>query len=276
MSAFKDTAPLAYQVHAIRKRVAGNLADKKRTYQLVWAGSFDVDDRRAMPGKPFGDGTPEGGRCFIAQRMLAIREWNREIRLPGKPPVLSEKCLNTYEALLGMADFKTGENAVSKPRLAGELGYPLRTVERHIDRLADAGIIDWVNRTVKTGNDGFRGPQVRQTSNSYFAPETLPELLRRKLDELKALGDATWAGIKQIGKSLKAAARARGDAAVAAAQERYAKRLAKLSSAQCERLMPDNALWPAKRDSDRRESAYDRDPATIAMRLRMEALFGVT
>lgn len=275
MSAFTDTARLRHQVHAIRKRVTGTLAGKERTYQLVWAGSFDVEDPRAKCGKPIGDGTPKGALPWIERLKLAVKEFARETRVFGKPEFISANVRMTLYALLSpqFVNYATGEIIVCKVRLAAILPWSLRTVERHIVKLRACDIIDCINRTIKTGLEGVRGPQVMQTANCYgIDPETFPEALRRTLVEL---GEATWAGVKKAVATIKAAAKARGDVAVAEQRQRYRRRIDKVHRAHRPEPVPvpKEELLPPPRDSDRRNTAFDRDPATIAMRLRMEAFF---
>lgn len=272
-STVANAAPSPREVDKFRRRSTIKLANRERTFQPCRAGSLDVNDPRSKPGRPFGDGTVEGGKCTTEMIMLTVREWNRETRIWRKPCRLSKGCLDTLEGMLSYPDYASGDWTIGMPRLAAEIGTPLRTVERHIAKLGTEGVIAWVTRTIKTGGVGPRGAEVRQTSNSYKIPEAWPDLLQDKLKELQAIGKATWAGIRQIAKKLRADAKARGDEAVALAQECFAKRIAKLRLAHDPKPETARLQVTFEKPSDRRATAYDRDPATIAMRLHMETFF---
>ncbi|SLK09721.1 helix-turn-helix domain-containing protein [Novosphingobium mathurense] len=90
------------------------------------------------------------------------------------------------EALLSVMDGKTGRCDPSLDTIAKRSRLSRRTVVRQLDVLRAQNIINWVRRTVKTGNAPGEGPQRQQTSNSYFIdmlqlPIEIVRTLRQKL-----------------------------------------------------------------------------------------------
>lgn len=87
-----------------------------------------------------------------------------------------------------MMDGKTARCDPSLDTISEKCGLSRRTVVRQLEALRSLRIIDWVRRTVKTGNRKGEGPQRHQTSNAYFINLTaLPVEMIRTLRQ--RLGD---------------------------------------------------------------------------------------
>jgi cAMP-binding proteins - catabolite gene activator and regulatory subunit of cAMP-dependent protein kinases len=85
-------------------------------------------------------------------------------------------------------DGKTARCDPSLDTIARFCGLSRRTVVRQLHTLRERKIINWVRRTVKTGNAKGEGPQRQQTSNAYFINLTaLPIEMIRTLRQ--RLGD---------------------------------------------------------------------------------------
>lgn len=92
------------------------------------------------------------------------------------------------EALFFYMDGKTGRCDPSLDTIAEKCLLSRRTVVRALHALREQNIIDWVRRTVKTGNRKGEGPQRYQTSNAYFIdmvnlPVEIVRTLRQKLGD---------------------------------------------------------------------------------------------
>ena len=105
--------------------------------------------------------------------------------------------LFVLEAILHHLEFKTGRMFPSEDRIAELAGCHRNSVVAAKRRLQAKGLLDWVRRTVKTGNDGQFAPQREQTSCAYeFAPvarmaaRTRQRFLQVLTSKLKRLGAA--------------------------------------------------------------------------------------
>ena len=105
--------------------------------------------------------------------------------------------LIVLEAVLHYLEFATGRMFPSEDTIAERAGCHRNSVVNAKRRLQANGLLDWVRRTVKTGNDGEFGPQREQTSCAYeFAPiprmasRTRERFLQILVAKLKRLGAA--------------------------------------------------------------------------------------
>ena len=71
-------------------------------------------------------------------------------------------------ALLERIDFATGRLFPSLDTIAEDAGCHRNSVIEALKRLKRHGFVDWVRRSIATGNDGQFAPQREQTSNAYF------------------------------------------------------------------------------------------------------------
>ncbi|MET3665928.1 hypothetical protein [Caulobacter sp. 1776] len=87
--------------------------------------------------------------------------------------------------LLTIAARARGQVYPTLASIADLVGCSIRSVVEGLRRLKAAGFIRWDRRYVETGEQGLRGPQVKQTSNFYHlelptAAAALIDLWRRK------------------------------------------------------------------------------------------------
>ena len=75
--------------------------------------------------------------------------------------------LEVLRELLRLIDYKTGRLDPAIRTIATRIGRSVAAVVEALKRLRDHGFLSWLRRYVPTGNAGFRGPQVEQTSNAY-------------------------------------------------------------------------------------------------------------
>ncbi|MDQ2763180.1 MAG: helix-turn-helix domain-containing protein [Pseudomonadota bacterium] len=71
-------------------------------------------------------------------------------------------------ALIVRVDFATGRLFPAIETIAADAGCHRNSVVGALRRLRLHGFIDWVRRSIATGNEGEFGPQREQTSNAYF------------------------------------------------------------------------------------------------------------
>ena len=117
-----------------------------------------------------------------------VEKYSQHTREAGKTLPISSNADRVLKALLNLMDGKTARCDPSLDRISEKCGLSRRTVVRQLEALRSLKIIDWVRRTVKTGNPKGEGPQRQQTSNSYFINlTTLPIEMIRTLRQ--RLGD---------------------------------------------------------------------------------------
>lgn len=88
--------------------------------------------------------------------------------------------VDVLRALLHFWDFATGRLFPSHAAIAERAGFHENSVIAALKRLKHHGLVDWVRRTTRTGNDGEFGPQLEQTSNAYF------------FDHRRKMANRTW------------------------------------------------------------------------------------
>lgn len=105
--------------------------------------------------------------------------------------------LNVLDALLGLIDFATGALFPTYETIA-ELAVCSRNAAiEAAKRLKSRGFLDWVRRSMRTGNEGEFAPQREQTSNAYFfdhrrgmEPRTWQRYIQILVAKLRRLGAA--------------------------------------------------------------------------------------
>ncbi|MBY9062450.1 helix-turn-helix domain-containing protein [Sphingomonas yunnanensis] len=75
--------------------------------------------------------------------------------------------VSVLKALLQHLDFASGRLIPEHETIADVAGCHVNSVKASLRRLKDHGLISWVRRTIRTGNEHERGPQREQTSNAY-------------------------------------------------------------------------------------------------------------
>lgn len=159
--------------HVVRSFAAARTGNERGPDRKVRRGSFDVGDARARVFRPIGDGTKAGALGWIDCLLKTVSEWDDQERRTGGGRPLGLHGLRVLEVLLGRrgvvaVDFKTGRLEPAIDTIARAARMSRTTVIRALARLKALGILGWVRRTQKTGNDGLFGPQREQISNAYW------------------------------------------------------------------------------------------------------------
>ncbi|TVV75295.1 helix-turn-helix domain-containing protein [Sphingomonas solaris] len=211
-------APASRHIRNLIRSAGAALSGRERARDReVRRNSFDVDDGRAQPWSPIGDGSIGHG---LAHREALVRTaeelrrqlWKelpvREIRAArqrrdeaaaelrgyqdgaaapvGRPATLRQEIerldvvlarghnrlqrldVTVLQATLKFVDFATGRLFPCIETIAESAGCHRNSVVNALRRLSAHGILSWVRRSQKTGNDGEFGPQREQTSNAYY------------------------------------------------------------------------------------------------------------
>ncbi|MYL96449.1 helix-turn-helix domain-containing protein [Novosphingobium sp. FGD1] len=154
----------------------------------LWRRSYDVDDARAQVSTIYWEPTPkkENFHRFTDVYRDTVEAYADHVREHGKTLPISQNALRVLRALFGVMDGKTGRCDPSLDEISKRSRLSRRTVVRMLETLREHRIVDWVRRTVKTGNAKGEGPQRQQTSNAYFIdmvklPIEIVRTLRQKL-----------------------------------------------------------------------------------------------
>lgn len=159
---------LAHLVANIGRSRSGKAQQARPTGSRVHANSpmyvgMEGDYWRPMPGR-------------IARRLLeaAIRFEEggrigaRRDRTGKKNGPLGHVGIDVLRAMIRrFLDYKTGVLFPSYETIAKRSGHCVAAVVAAMKRLARHGFLEWQRRIEPTGNEGLRGPQVRQSSNAY-------------------------------------------------------------------------------------------------------------
>lgn len=155
-----------------------------------WRKSYDVDDARAQVSTIYWEPTAknENALKFFDVFAKTVVNYSDHIRKAGKQLPISMNAKAVLEALLSVMDGKTGRCDPCLDTIAKRSRLSRRTVVRQLEALREEKIINWVRRTVKTGNAKGEGPQRQQTSNAYFIdmlklPVEIVRTLRQKLGD---------------------------------------------------------------------------------------------
>lgn len=125
-----------------------------------------------------------------------VLEYAAHVREPGKTLPITANAAMVLRALMSKMDAKTGRCDPCLDEIAKASKLSRRTVVRQLDTLRTTRIVNWVRRTVKTGNAKGEGPLRHQTSNAYFidlaaVPVEILRTLRQKLgNKLKEVSKA--------------------------------------------------------------------------------------
>lgn len=167
-----------------------------RVSDSAWRRSYDVDDKRAQVSQIYWDTSArnENALRFFDVFAQTVTNYADHIRESGKQLPISMNGRAVLDALLFYMDGKTGRCDPCLDTIAKKSKLSRRTVVRQLDTLRGLKIINWVRRTVRTGNAKGQGPQRHQTSNAYFIdmvklPIEIVRTLRQKLgDKLRETG----------------------------------------------------------------------------------------
>lgn len=94
--------------------------------------------------------------------------------------------LTVLKALLFDLDYATGRLYPTLERIAQVAGCHINAVKNGLRRLKAHGLVAWTRRTIRTGNQGERGPQREQTSNAYYFDhrEKMPRRLWQRYSQI--------------------------------------------------------------------------------------------
>lgn len=104
-------------------------------------------------------GRPAAARMELSKVKADIERADRRLRRTD---------LTVLKALLHHLDFATGRLFPTLETIAQVAGCHVNAVKNGLVRLKAHGLVAWKRRTIRTGNDGERGPQREQTSNAYY------------------------------------------------------------------------------------------------------------
>ena len=159
-----------------------------RISNAAWRRSYDIEDPRAQVSTIYWEKTDRNENAFKFFDVIRKAMWNYSdhVRSPGKPMPICANAMRVFEALISHMDFKSGRCDPSLDTITATCKLSRRTVVRQLDALREQRLINWVRRTVKTGNAPGEGPQRKQTSNAYFIditklPIEIVRTLRQKL-----------------------------------------------------------------------------------------------
>lgn len=158
--------------------------------ETAWRRSYDMDDKRAQVSQTYWDvsANNENALRFFEAFAKTVTSYSAHIRKANKPLPISMNGRAVLDALLFYMDGKTGRCDPCLDTIQKKSNLSRRTVVRQLDKLRELKIINWVRRTVKTGNAKGKGPQRQQTSNAYFIdmlnlPIEIVRTLRQKLGD---------------------------------------------------------------------------------------------
>lgn len=165
----------------------GNVLARKGTDEpeRVWRCSFDEGDPRSQVAMPVGKETKHT-LAFIDYFVRALKRWANETKKKGRSHEISQNAIYVAEQLLRQCtDFKTGRCTPCIETIMEKTRFARPTVVRLLALLREHKFLNWVRRTVKTGNAPGEGPQVKQTSNAYFIDlKALPAEVSRYLKQM--------------------------------------------------------------------------------------------
>lgn len=139
-----------------------------------------------------GAGSPPGRPAALKVELAKVEQLLAAVRM-----AIRRIDVTILRALIERIDFATGRLFPSIDRIASDAGCHRNSVIAALKRLKFHGFIDWVRRSVRTGNDGQFAPQREQTSNAYYfrhrqtmAARTWQRFIQVLTAKLRRLGKA--------------------------------------------------------------------------------------
>lgn len=122
-------------------------------------------------------GRPAAARMELSKLKADIERADRRLRRTD---------LTVLKALLHHLDFATGRLFPTLETIAQVAGCHVNAVKNGLMRLKAHGLIAWKRRTIRTDNEGERGPQREQTSNAYYFEhrEKMPRRLWQRYSQI--------------------------------------------------------------------------------------------
>lgn len=171
-----------------------------RIPESAWRRSYDIDDARAQVSTIYWQPTERNENYFRFRDVYrdTVLAYSDHVRKPGKTLPISLNAVQVLKALFGFMDGKTGRCDPCLDSIAKRSRLSRRTVVRQLEKLRRERVIDWVRRTVKTGNARGEGPQRKQTSNSYFI-----DLARLPIEIVRTLRQRLGDKLRETAKKLE-------------------------------------------------------------------------
>lgn len=139
------------------------------TGEGFWRNTYDVDDVRANVFHPLATGGKDGGRDFIQFVTEGFELEVEQLQKEGKGADLTGNVLMGFKRFLAHCmDFTSGRCEPSIDTMAEICGCARMTIIRWREKWRALGFIDWVRRTIRTGNAPGKGPDRVPTTNAYF------------------------------------------------------------------------------------------------------------
>lgn len=163
----------------------------------TWRRSYDVEDPRAQVSTIFWEPTPNNANAlrFFDTFAKTVTRYAGHVRETGKQLPISMNARAVLDALLGFMDGKTGRCDPCLDTIAKRCHLSRRTVVRQLHILRDQQIINWVRRTMKTGNAPGEGPKLQQTSNAYFI-----DMLKLPIEIMRTLRQKLGTSLREVNK----------------------------------------------------------------------------
>ena len=185
------------ETNSIGQALSAAAAACRRTDQLIWRGSFDINDERSKVGRPFGDGSARQGRQIITAIRDTLLAWvKKEGTVPdeeGKPYKLRWDLGRTLEAALSFTNYVTGECIATYEMIAKAAGCCRMTAIRHMAILRRFKWIDWVRRSQAEGQ-APNGYLFEISRLPFWAQLHLRQILHRKGVTLQSHPDRKGSG----------------------------------------------------------------------------------
>lgn len=153
---------------------------------------------RELDGYLESAGPPIGRPAVIRQEMARLK-----VILDRADRRLRRIDVTILKALLRRVEFATGRLFPAIATIAADAACHRNSVVASLRRLKAHGFIDWVRRSIRTGNDNEFAPQLEQTSNAYYfdhqrkmASRAWQRFTQRLVAKLRRLGSVP-AGVAQ-------------------------------------------------------------------------------
>ena len=172
----------------------------KRAGEATWRRSYDIQDPRAQVSTIYWERTikNENALRFFDTFSKTVTRYASHIRENGKQLPISMNARAVLDALLGFMDGKTGRCDPSLDTIAKRCHLSRRTVVRQLHALREQNIINWVRRTMKTGNAPGEGPRLKQTSNAYFI-----DMLKLPIEIVRTLRQKLGSKLREVNKHME-------------------------------------------------------------------------
>lgn len=145
--------------------IAGTRAAARRTMAPVRRNSRNAGERELEQWRVANRFSAAERR----ERLRALREYDRQHKLPGKPMgPIGRTAIDVADELMGMRCFRTGRLDPALETIARRLRISKQTVVSALRRLKAHGFIDWFRRCRPVEDPEPGGPTVEQDTNAYW------------------------------------------------------------------------------------------------------------